>query len=69
MDVGASKIVEPETTEVTCPRKTYSNLGLHNTLHFPTRVMFEGILSKDKTLQRLSAKLSKWVPDDISERG
>jgi len=27
-----------EITDVTCPRKAYSNLGLHYTLHFPTRV-------------------------------
>jgi len=32
--------------------------GLYNTLNFPTRVVFEGFLSMDKTMQKLSAKLS-----------
>jgi len=55
MGVEKSKIIELETMKVTCPRKTLSNLGFYNTLHFPTCVVFEGFLSRDKTVQNLSA--------------
>jgi len=44
--LGSHKQFGPAETDATCPRKSESNFGLHDTLHFPTRpIMFEDLLS------------------------
>jgi len=59
MDVGKSKMVKLETTEVTCSTKTQANLG---------HLVFEGFLRMDKTMQKISVKLSIGGPHGIFER-
>jgi len=52
-------MVELETTEVTCSTKTQANLG---------HLVFEGFLRMDKTMQKISVKLSIGGPHGIFER-
>ena len=45
-NAAPASFVGPEITDVTCSGKTHSNLGLHGTFGFATRLAFEGFLSR-----------------------
>ena len=48
MDVGKYKIVGPETTDVTCPRKTYPSYEWQYTLFLLPHIAFFGFMSSAK---------------------
>jgi len=48
MDVGKYKIVGPEITDVTCPRKTYPSYGWQYTLFLLPHIAFFGFMSSAK---------------------